>query len=144
MADGAVQDTKLVLKLQDEGTQKGKMQFGASSTITLAKAFLLKYSKAGITGANKIETLECAGVDVTAGANVDKKILITARDSVTAEVIRFSIPAYLEGVDLVLVPGVKGSRLDEATGQTICDDWKTANALANDLIFLNGTPVMRP
>lgn len=143
MAEGDSARKILIMKLKDAG-QKSRMQFASTSTVTKAKVFLAKYSMAGVAGASNQDSLTCAEVELVEGANVDKKLLIAARDSVTAEILRFVIPAYLVSEDLVLVMGPGGERLDNATGQGICDDWKTANTLTNDLIFLSGTPVQRP
>jgi hypothetical protein len=147
MADGDVKKEHLFMKLGDVGTQKTKMQFGEDSTVTLAKAFLVKYCDAKVLGASIGQELECAivtpeGFD-EGSSNVDKKLTIIAKDSVTADIIRFQIPSYFVSEDLVLVPGAKGERLNSATGQAICDAWKTANALPNPLVYLSGTPTQR-
>jgi hypothetical protein len=145
MADGDVQDTLLILKIQDTGNQKSRATFGADSTVTLAKAFMAKYSSAKITGAGSTDRLECAAVEPENfdESDTDDKLLITARDTVTGELVKFVISSYFESENLVLESGPEGKRLNSATGTTICADWKTANALDNALAFLSGTPVRR-
>lgn len=143
MADGDIRSEHLLMHLSDEGGQKSKMQFSADSTVTLAKAFLATYCDALIPGASQIQDLACATVAAGDDPNVDRKLIVVAKDAITGARIRFVVSSYKEGEDLVFVATSKGDRLDPATGAAVCAAWKTANALPNALTFLSGTPVQR-
>jgi hypothetical protein len=144
MADGDVVKTNLLMHLKDAGGQHSRMAFGEDSTVTLAKAFLASYTKNAIVGASNVSELVCAEV-AGGGAedkedNVDRKLIITAKDGVAGGKIRFVVSGWT-GVETA--PGEKGERVTAEDGATICAAWKTANALPNALIFLRGTPVQR-
>jgi hypothetical protein len=138
--DGDLVKTSLLMHLQDIGGQHSKASFGADSTVTLAKAFLNTYSDAGIVGASNVDELVCAGVAPVAASNVDEKVRIIAKDSVTGDKIRFVVSAHK---GLTMVHGEKGERVDPTSGAAICAAWKTANALPNALVFLRGTPTQK-
>lgn len=145
MADGDSVKVEHTVLLQSDGVSKTRMTFGSAATVAKIKTFLAAYSGAAVIGVNKNDKLACAPVAAIAEALVDDKLIVTYKDSVTLEIGRFVIPAYgLGSVTLVFDDSKEGKRLSKTSGDAAVLAWKTANTMANDLIFLSGTPIRTP
>jgi hypothetical protein len=127
--------------LIDKGGQTSRMTIDSdTATGANVKSFLDTYSLAGFQKLSKITTVAMTPTAAQVGANVDKKVRITYRDNTTHERGFFVVPAYK---GLTMKATDKGDRVDETSGQAICNMYKTKMGLPHAITFIRGTPTQR-
>jgi len=123
--------------------QKGSMKIwdyatpdGDWADTEAIKTFFGTHSKCGLLYLSQHEQLSITSKVALAGANLDRRLTVTARPAGTVGGRNqvFTVPAP----SVAGVVGAHGERMSKANGATLVTAWKTANGLTETFTFKRG------